>query len=136
MCRWSNNINSSTSPGTGLTNGANTVTITATDNCGNSQQCQMTVTYINNLNAGELNMFSAVAIYPNPVTDNLIVDLSTVANEDVTIEIYDLSGKLLVKENNQNGSLISIDISNLSNGFYQIKLLSSTAQIMKRISKM
>jgi hypothetical protein len=122
--------------GTALTNGANTVTITATDNCGNSQQCQMTVTYINNLNAGELNMFSAVAIYPNPVTDNLIVDLSTVANEDITIEIYDLSGKLLVKENNQNGSLISIDISNLSNGFYQIKLLSSTAQIMKRISKM
>ena len=81
-------------------------------------------------------MFSAVAIYPNPVTDNLIVDLSTVANEDVTIEIYDLSGKLLVKENNQKGSLISIDISDLSNGFYQIKLLSSTAQIMKRISKM
>jgi PKD repeat protein len=122
--------------GTGLTNGANTVTITATDNCGNSQQCQMTVTYINNLNAGELNMFSAVTIYPNPVTDNLIVDLSTVANEDITIEIYDLSGKLLVKENNQKGSLISIDISDLSNGFYQIKLLSSTAQIMKRISKM
>ena len=122
--------------GTALSNGANTVTMTATDNCGNSQQCQMTVTYINNLNVGELNMFSAVTIYPNPVTDNLIVDLSTVANEEVTIEIYDLSGKLLVKENNQNGALVSIDISALSNGIYQIKLLSSTAQIMKRISKM
>jgi hypothetical protein len=122
--------------GTTLSNGANIVMITATDNCGNSQQCQMTVTYINNLNVGELNMFSFVTIYPNPVSDNLIVDLSTVANEDITIEIYDLSGKLLVTEANQKGSLISIDISELSNGLYQIKLLSSTAQIIKRISKM
>jgi PKD repeat protein len=129
-------VTQSPAAGTALSNGANNVTITATDLCGNTQTCQMTITYVNNLGLNDLNMFSFVTLYPNPVTDNLTIDLSTVKNEDVTVEIFDMSGKLLMSENNQNGSLIVLKMTDLSNGLYQVKLTSSTAQIMKRISKM
>ena len=46
--------------GTALSNGANLITVTATDQCGNTQTCQVTVTFVNDLNVSELNLFSAV----------------------------------------------------------------------------
>jgi PKD repeat protein len=122
--------------GTALSNGANNVVVTATDNCGNTQTCSMTVTYQNDLNVSEINMFSYVQLYPNPVSENLIVDLSSVSSEMVIVEIYDMSGKLLIQENNQNNSILTIDMSSLAHGMYQVKLISSSAQIMKRVSKM
>lgn len=129
-------LSQSPAAGTPLNNGANNVTVTATDLCGNTQTCQTTVTYVNNLGVNELNPLSEITLYPNPVTDNLIIDLSTIESDEVIIEIYDMSGKLLLSGTNQEGSLIAIDLSGLSNGLYQVKFKSSSAQITKRISKM
>lgn len=122
--------------GSALSNGANNVVVTATDNCGNVQTCSMTVTYQNDLNVSEINMFSYVQLYPNPVSEDLILDLSSVSSELINVEIYDMSGKLLFQTNNLNNNILSIDMSNLANGMYQVKLKSSTAQIVKRVSKM
>lgn len=122
--------------GSALSNGANNVVVTATDNCGNVQTCSMTVTYQNDLNVSELNMFSFVQLYPNPVSEELILDLSSVSSELINVEIYDMSGKLLIQTNNLNTNILSIDMTNLANGMYQVKLKSSTAQIVKRVSKM
>lgn len=122
--------------GSALSNGANNVTVTATDNCGNTQTCSMTVTYQNDLNVSEINMFSFVELYPNPVSENLVIDLSSVASELIEVEIFDMSGKILIRENNVNNNVLTIDMSNLANGMYQVKLKSSSAQIMKRVSKM
>lgn len=122
--------------GTALSNGANLITVTATDQCGNTQTCQVTVTFVNDLNVSELNLFSAVTLFPNPVSENLVIDLSSVSSEEVTIELFDMTGKLLAKSNNFNGPMISIDMTAISNGLYQVKLSSKTAQTIKQIAKM
>ena len=122
--------------GTALSNGANLITVTATDQCGNTQTCQVTVTFVNDLNVSELNLFSAVTLFPNPVSENLVIDLSSVSSEEVVIELFDMAGKLLAKSNNFNGPIISIDMTGISNGLYQVKLSSKTAQTMKQIAKM
>jgi lysyl endopeptidase len=122
--------------GTPLQNGTNTITVTATDQCGNTQTCTTVITYVNNLGVEEINQFSYVNLFPNPVSDELSIDLSTLIDENVTVELYDMSGKLLVKTDNSSKAVVLIDMSNFANGMYQLKLKSDKAQVMKRVSKM
>jgi hypothetical protein len=59
---------------------------------------------------------NTLTIYPNPATNHV-----TIANaENATISIYDISGKLVLK-NQLSGSKSSIDISRLKTGSYIIK---------------
>jgi PKD repeat protein len=122
--------------GTALVSGANVVTVTAVDQCGNTQTCQVTVTYQNDLGIGEAEMFNAVTVYPNPFTSSLMVDLTSIGNENVNIEIYDLAGKLLMSGDNKVNAIVSFDMSNLSQGMYQVKLITNSAQTVRRITKL
>jgi PKD repeat protein len=122
--------------GTPLANGSNTITVTATDQCGNTQTCTTVITYVNNLGVEEINQFSYVSLFPNPVSDELSVDLSTLIDEKVSLELYDMSGKLLVRTDNSSNAIVEIDMSSFANGMYQLKLKSDKAQVMKRVSKM
>ena len=84
----------------------------------------------------DLNALNAVQLFPNPVSEELIVDLSAVAGEEVTIELFDLFGKLIATSSNQNGSSVTIAMNGFANGMYQVKLSSGEAQITKRIIKL
>jgi lysyl endopeptidase len=123
------------SAGTPLQNGQNTITVTATDQCGNTQTCSTVITYINNLGIGENDPFQAVAVYPNPVSEELIVDLSVLAEEQITIELYDLSGKLLSNQSVYAGSPVKLNMSAFSNGMYQLRLMNAHASSVRRVLK-
>jgi lysyl endopeptidase len=84
----------------------------------------------------DLNALNAVQLFPNPVSEELIIDLSAVAGEEVTIELFDLFGKLIATSSNQNGSSVAIAMNGFANGMYQVKLSSGEAQITKRIIKL
>lgn len=122
--------------GSALVSGANVVTITAVDQCGNTQTCQVTVTYQNDLGIGEAEMFNAVMVYPNPFSSSLMVDLTSIGNENVDIEIYDLAGKLLMTGDNKENAVVSFNMSNLSQGMYQVKMITNSAQTVRRITKL
>lgn len=121
--------------GTALLNGANTITVTATDQCGNTQTCTTVVTFINNAAIEEINQFSYVTIYPNPVSSELTIDLSTLTDAAVSIELYDISGKLLTKTDNSNGQLVTISMQDLANGMYQLKFSTDKSIATRRIAK-
>ena len=78
---------------------------------------------------------SSIKIYPNPVSDILKIEI----DNDLIISSYsiiDKLGKVLVKTDasiNQNQK--QIDISNLSNGFYFLKLKSGNQEIIKKFIK-
>jgi PKD repeat protein len=84
----------------------------------------------------DLSALNAVQLFPNPVSEELIIDLSAVAGEEVTIELFDLFGKLIATSSNQNGSSVTIAMNGFANGMYQVKLSSGEAQITKRIIKL
>lgn len=68
----------------------------------------------------DLNKYSSIAAFPNPVTDVVRVKFAQKYNGSVKIELINLEGKLVATKN-MNGEQLSekgIDISSLSQGEY------------------
>ncbi|WNM19786.1 PQQ-dependent sugar dehydrogenase [Flavobacterium capsici] len=62
---------------------------------------------------------NSISVYPNPAKNQITIEsASNIALK--TINIYDISGKLLLSENNLNVSNKSINTSNLTSGLYII----------------
>jgi hypothetical protein len=70
-----------------------------------------------------------IPVYPNPTKG--IISIDNVLN--ATIELYDLSGKLLFKETHFNSNK-SMDISKLSNGNYLVKFITDDGVVTKIVT--
>lgn len=78
-----------------------------------------------------------ISLYPNPVQDQLRVDLSRL-NTDVRVEIFDLQGKLHLTETYRDSNLPgkqTLDLRGLSPGTYLVRVRSGGLQQTKRILK-
>ena len=73
----------------------------------------------------------SVSIYPNPCSDFLNIELKN-ENETNNITILDISGKILLVENNVNSK---IDLTNFKTGVYVVKINSNEKVIYKKIVK-
>jgi uncharacterized protein (TIGR02145 family) len=71
---------------------------------------------------GEYSMEAQVQIYPNPVTNNLIINCGQKLN--LKMQIFDLQGNCLLEKELEN-SANNLDISFLSEGLYILKLSTS-----------
>lgn len=70
------------------------------------------------------------AVYPNPATDFVMVEVYSVPDlEDTRIEVYDAAGQLVTSRtlNVTQSNLERVDILDYSDGYYFIKLVSSNA---------
>ncbi|MDO9000280.1 T9SS type A sorting domain-containing protein [Sediminibacterium sp.] len=66
-------------------------------------------------------------VYPNPAIDNVTLKMKVAKNIDVAIEVYDLAGKLVLKQNanfTKENSEYNLNIANLSKGIYSLKVVS------------
>lgn len=91
------------------------------------------------LSVGDINSKDEpiFTVYPNPVTqDYLTVDLNKKhnTNERIDFEIYNILGKLIKKATITHSNQ-RIDISNLSNGVYILRVKNSPSIIQKLIKK-
>jgi len=68
-----------------------------------------------------------IAVYPNPTHDVLSIDTRL----DIQIEVHDLMGKLLIKTENVN----RLDLSDLSNGLYNLSIIHENKRYNKQIIK-
>jgi len=59
-----------------------------------------------------------IRIYPNPVSQELKIDLSDAICPDGTLIILSLEGKLLIAQQIRGPGIISVDISHLPGGTY------------------
>ncbi len=73
-------------------------------------------------------VFSAISTYPNPVSDNVTVSITSEENSNISLAIYDMYGKLIsgqkanvVKGNNK----INLNTSELAQGVYFISITDS-----------
>jgi heat shock protein HslJ len=76
------------------------------------------------------NYNQSIAIYPNPVSNQLFI-----ASEGITIEklaVYSMSGKQVIEA---SANLNSIDVSNLSEGLYFIEVSSSEGKSVQKFLK-
>jgi len=86
------------------------------------------------INAPEENIGS-FAIYPNPADQVLYISGQAVNGEPVTIEIVDIMGRVVYSETDQSSGMLNkqIDISNLANGTYIIKVETVNAVSTEKI---
>ena len=72
-----------------------------------------------------------LSVYPSPTCD--FINIISESNNDNTILISDLSGRVLLKENSDPSGKTKIDVSSLSSGIYLVKLISNNKSFTRKI---
>lgn len=83
----------------------------------------------------EQNHLDAISIYPNPASDEVRVNLSGIESETISLELMDMTGKVIQTQNNITGSEGVFDLSAVAKGSYQIRISDGTIQRIARIVK-
>ena len=73
-------------------------------------------------------------VYPNPVNDILYIETQTLT-QTLTIEIYDVYGRLQDYKTIRLQDNVAIDVENLKSGIYFVKISTEKGNIVKRIIK-
>jgi len=81
-------------------------------------------------NINDLKNESNVALYPNPVSDNLIVKSNEIIKK---IEIYNLIGQK-IETIEKCETEINVDVSNYNNGLYILKIKTLKGEISKKVN--
>lgn len=66
-----------------------------------------------------------VQIYPNPVSEKLIIQMPFIENETGTIQLIDRAGKLITQVNFSDNNPLEFDVSNYEKGTYIIYINSA-----------
>ena len=120
---------------TGLTAGSYRVVVQDANNCGPLETDTITIEEppvgLQNLGVESVN------VYPNPVSDQLNFEFSTLKNKRVTVTILDASGKVIISQKYRpvNGMVIeSMDVSDLNEGVYFIRI-GDEGEVLKVIKR-
>ncbi len=73
----------------------------------------------------------SVLIYPNPVSNQLVIDLGDLTGITSTIKLYGSSGRLLFEK--QSNSTIKIDVSSYAKGLYILELSTSDKVLRSQV---
>lgn len=76
-----------------------------------------------------------IAVYPNPASENLNIDLGNAFKGDITIQVISRFGKVVMSELKDiqgSGNQIILNIENLSTGIYILKIVSSEGISIER----
>ncbi len=89
------------------------------------------------VNVREETMFGAVSVYPNPASASANINIELTNTSDVSINIYNMLGQLVITENHTKLSagnhLYSVDVSNWANGMYNVVIHTNNGWISKKL---
>ena len=75
-----------------------------------------------------------INVFPNPASDLIAIQINNVVDENMLIELLDISGRLIKTANINQGSTIAyFDTQTLYNGTYLVKISSQSHSTMKKI---
>lgn len=81
----------------------------------------------------EDDQFSALSIYPNPSAGEFTVDASKLNTVSYQIQVYDLTGSLLLITESNGQQSMPIDLSVFAQGVYNLRFISNDLVISRRI---
>ncbi|WP_245539778.1 S8 family serine peptidase [Psychroflexus tropicus] len=114
------------------------VIYTVTDTSGNESNVTIQVTITDPTSACTLSSSvfdnAEVTMYPNPVSENLFLELGTSQISVDKVTVYDITGKQLMTKSMEENST-SINVSNLSSGHYFLLISSGKDTLTKRFVK-
>lgn len=112
-----------------LTIGSTNFGVTATDANGCMITDDANIIVIDCAGIDEQNL-EAVIAYPNPVRDNLVIDLR--GNTTQVIRLVDISGKVQMSVI-PTSNILTLDMSELSNGIYLLQVIGENSSIQQTI---
>ena len=75
-----------------------------------------------------------IFVYPNPAKEFINVEFSGLNDENISIEITDVFGKVVQKEISKNeNQMFNLNVSSLTAGYYVLKISSGNSVIQKKI---
>lgn len=85
-----------------------------------------------NLGIEDLENDQAISIYPNPSSEKIFINLdSSIQNENLTIELFTISGEKIISQSNSEW----VDVSEIPSGSYLLKVQSETSSWTKKLIK-
>lgn len=122
-------------PGAALPDGDHTITMTATDEYGNTSTCSFEITVDTVVGIDDNSLETGLSLYPNPAKN--VVNLVNKTN--ISLEkmmIYDINGKLINQINlrTMQGEK-AVDVSSLASGVYVVQIIGENASTVKRLIK-
>ncbi|WP_343747437.1 GEVED domain-containing protein [Fluviicola sp.] len=82
------------------------------------------------------NVLQSIAIYPNPATDQVKVDLSGLESGTISVELLDMTGKVLQVQNKIMDQEGTFNLTGLAKGSYQLRITDGVVQRVERIVKL
>ena len=72
--------------------------------------------------------------YPNPASNQVRIDINGTDQKDVLVEIFDFSGKMVLRNKftNFDDNLIDLDIDLLDQGMYILSITHGTSQAIHK----
>ena len=123
-------------PGTLLSDGVYTVTMTAEDEYGNVGTCtfELTVESVLGINDNEVSL-ATIVMYPNPARDYVTLSNPQSVDLDHAV-IFDVNGRLIQTIDLTNMGIEKvIDVTNLNAAVYTVVIRSARGQISKQLLK-
>ena len=77
----------------------------------------------------------SVALYPNPTTSELNIQLPLSASERVNVKIYNMVGKLVLNDDFNALNLLHVNVSNFSTGLYLVQITSGSQIFQSKFGK-
>lgn len=98
---------------------------------------KIVVSGTNNVGINQVNIMRGFNMYPNPAQQNITVDFILDNKSDVTIQIIDITGRIVLENNFENliegRNSVNMNISEIKNGFYFIKTESINSSVTSRL---
>jgi|SRR6478735_2871389 len=79
---------------------------------------------------------ASVAVYPNPVTDELRIEGFADAKNKVTVNVYDVMGKVVLTQELNAAATMPVNVSKLTKGTYFLEILSGSNRAGKQVIKL
>lgn len=98
------------------------VKVKATDTAHASVSCTFQINVLSNTAVNQIEE-QKIHLFPNPTRGELNITLGNIQCKEVRIELFDLSGKLVLTKDIQNTVQETINISGFSNGLYLVNIV-------------
>lgn len=129
-------LGQSPAPGSIQNIGNVSVTLTATDECGNTNACVFNVEVKNATSVNDISL-NEITVYPNPTEGDIYINLGELKNTVTAIKVYDVVGKELFYTNELDGqTLQNISLDFIIKGVVFVEISTSTNVVVKRILKL
>ena len=78
----------------------------------------------------DINSANAITIYPNPANDVVVIENVACSARQITINVYDTQGRLVLSEIKPNAKSYTLNITSLKTGVYYVKVGEMTKKLI------